>query len=65
MKTDHTLWSPGHLQALPRREFIKLAVLTGGVIAAPVITPFSLLGRDEIAPPDAGMARIELDAAQK
>jgi beta-galactosidase/beta-glucuronidase len=39
---------------------VKLAALTGGAIAAPTITPFSLLGRDEIAPPVADMARIEL-----
>jgi hypothetical protein len=60
MKTDHPHRPPGHLQTLPRRQFVKLAALTGGAIAAPAITPFSLLGRGEIAPPDAGMTRIEL-----
>ena len=48
------------MQTLPRRQFVKLAALTGGAIAAPAITPFSLLGRGEIAPPDAGMTWIEL-----
>jgi hypothetical protein len=60
MKTDHPHRPPGHLQTLPRRQFVKLAALTGGAIAAPAITPFSLLGRGEIAQPDAGMTRIEL-----
>ncbi|MBS1214628.1 MAG: hypothetical protein H6R26_3245, partial [Proteobacteria bacterium] len=59
-KTDHTQRPPGHWQTLPRREFVKLAALTGGAIAVPTIAPFSLLGQDEMAPPDAGVARIEL-----
>ena len=60
MKTRHACWSLEQSQTLPRHQFVKLAALTSGFIAAPMSIPSLLLGWDEAVQSGEGMARIEL-----